>query len=92
MENIEDIKNVKAKINVLDEITREIEEIKEKSNNDDRDLNKENEIDMLRQEITYLKENKEKLENNVNTMLNFINELVRKLNDEQVVKVNEIFF
>ena len=47
---------------------------------------------MLRQEITYLKENKEKLENNVNTMLNFINELVRKLNDEQVVKVNEIFF
>ena len=92
LENIEDIKNVKAKINVLDEITREIEEIKEKSNNDDRDLNKENEIDMLRQEITYLKENKEKLENNVNTMLNFINELVRKLNDEQVVKVNEIFF
>lgn len=91
LENIEDIKNVKARINVLDEITKEIEEIKEKSNNDDHDLIKENKIDMLRQEITYLKENKEQLENNINTMVNFINELVRKLNDEQVVQVNEIF-
>ena len=91
LENIEDIKNVKARINVLDEITKEIEEIKEKSNNDDHDLNKKNEIDMLKQEITYLKENKEQLENNISTMLNFINELVRKLNDENVVQVNEIF-
>lgn len=92
LENIEDIKNVKARMGVLDEITREIEEIKEKSNNDNQDLNRENEIEMLRQEITYLKENKEQLENNVSTMLNFINELVRKLNDEQVVQVNEMFF
>lgn len=77
------------KLNVLEEITREIEILKG-DQTDENNNDSENELLMLREEITFLKENNTELTNKLTRMTEFINIMVDKFNNKDMEFFDEL--
>lgn len=78
------------KLNILEEITREIEILKDNSTDENNINNSENELEILKQEISDLKENNDELTNKLTKMSEFINLMVDKFNNKDINFFNEL--
>ena len=81
---------INNKLNILEEITREIENLKDNNVDGNNTNDSENELEMLKQEISYLKENNNELTEKLENMTNFINLMIEKFNNKDTEHFDEL--
>lgn len=81
-----------GKLMVLDEIKREIDEIKENSQKKEDDDENDARMENLNQEINSLKQENERLNQELSSIKNYVRSIVDKLRDEDVCHIDDMVY